>query len=349
MRQLLLVCLLTIAGTAACKPNQGAEKKAEDKSAESAAKEEGAAKGEGEKGKEGEEAKTVCDSYADALCDKVGEKGPDCQAVRTVSKLLPDDLCKAGMEEKAMAATLAKVELARKDCTDLATKLCTDLGDETESCKMVREQTPNFPPQRCTTMMERYDEVLADLKKREEANKPLDEEKQATISKDALATFGPTDSKVTIVEFSDFQCPFCSRAADAVTEIKKKYGDKVHFVFRQFPLSFHKDAHLAAQAALAAGEQGKFWEYHDKLFENQRALSREDLEKYAKELKLDLAKFKKALDKGEYKDEVDADLKLGETVAVSGTPTMFLNGKRISNPTDTAAVSKAIDEALKAN
>ena len=114
-------------------------------------------------------------------------------------------------------------------------------------------------------------------------------------------------------------------------------------------LSFHPDAHLASQASLAAAEQGKFWEYHDKLFENQQQLKREHLEKYAKELDLDMSKFKKALDSGEFKDEVDADVKLGEEVAVSGTPTMFLNGKRVSNPTSADVISKEIDEALSKN
>ncbi len=131
--------------------------------------------------------------------------------------------------------------------------------------------------------------------------------------------------------------------------MKEKYPN-VRFVFRQFPLSFHKNAHLAAQAAAAAGEQGKFWEYHDLLFKNQKALTRPDLEKYAKELNLNMAKFNKALDEKTHAASVDADMKLGGTVAVQGTPTMFVNGKRVANPTNAAVVSKDIDAALaKAN
>ncbi|MET0286302.1 MAG: thioredoxin domain-containing protein, partial [Polyangiales bacterium] len=154
-------------------------------------------------------------------------------------------------------------------------------------------------------------------------------------------------SKVTIVEFSDFQCPFCSRAADATHKVKEKYGDKVRFVFRQFPLSFHKDAHTAAEASLAANAQGKFWEYHDKLFANQQKLDRASLDGYAKELGLNVEKFKKSLDSKEFGAAVDGELKMGEEVAVQGTPTMFLNGARIADPTNFDAISAQIEEALK--
>jgi protein-disulfide isomerase len=162
-----------------------------------------------------------------------------------------------------------------------------------------------------------------------------------------IPAFGPADAKVTIVEFSDFQCPFCSRAATAVHTVKEKYSDKVRFVFRQFPLSFHQNAHLSAEAALAANAQGKFWEFHDKAFANQQKLDRASLEGYAKDIGLNVAEFKKALDDKTYAPTVDAELKLGEEVAVDGTPTMFLNGKRVSNPSDTTELSKEIDEALK--
>ena len=333
MLRMLAVSLLLLASTAACNQKQGAAKKEADKAAE------------GDKAaKAGEKPKSDCDKYAEAICEKVGDTSPDCGAIKQVANIMAPAACKAGMGD--LAFTEKQVAEARKSCTDLANKLCGDLGEETESCKMVRDQTPKFPPQRCSMMMDKYADVLADLKKREEANKPLTDEKQASLIENAVATFGPTDAKVKIIEFSDFQCPFCSRAANSVTEIKKKYGDKVQFVFRQFPLSFHKQAHLAAEASMEAAEQGKFWEFHDKMFEHQRELEREKLEGYAKDVGLDLAKFKKALDSGAHKEAVDSDLKLGEEVAVTGTPTMFLNGKRVSNPTDVAALSKAIDEAL---
>src|SRR4029078_9380855 len=130
--------------------------------------------------------------------------------------------------------------------------------------------------------------------------------KVAEIAKSDAPAFGPDASPVTIVEFSDFQCPFCSRAASVVTQLKGKYGDKVHFVFRQFPLSFHKQAHLAAEASLAAHAQGKFWEYHDKLFADQTKLDRPALEATAKSVGLDVNAFKKALDANTFAPAVDA-------------------------------------------
>lgn len=110
----------------------------------------------------------------------------------------------------------------------------------------------------------------------------------------------------------------------------KKYPGKVRVVFKHFPLSFHKKAHLASQAALAAGAQGKFWEYHDMVFGNQSKLKRKDLDGYAKKLKLDMKKFKAALDKKKYAAAVDKDLEIGKGVKVQGTPTSFVNGRKVN-------------------
>src|SRR5262249_38777125 len=113
---------------------------------------------------------------------------------------------------------------------------------------------------------------------------------------------GPKSAPVQIVEFSDFQCPFCSRVVPTVKQIEEKYGNKVHFAFRNYPLPFHQNAQIAAEAAAAANAQGKFWQMHDKMFANQQALDRASLEKYASEIGLDVAKFKSDLDGGKYKD-----------------------------------------------
>src|SRR6185369_13711414 len=155
------------------------------------------------------------------------------------------------------------------------------------------------------------------------ANKPLAPELQASIAKGNAGAFGPADAKVTVVEFSDFQCPYCSRAATAVDQVKEKYGTRVRFVFRQFPLPMHENARGAAEAALAANAQGKFWQFHDKAFQNQGKLTRDGLEGIAKDAGLDVPAFKKALDSKTFAADVDADVKLGESVAVNGTPTMF--------------------------
>jgi protein-disulfide isomerase len=158
---------------------------------------------------------------------------------------------------------------------------------------------------------------------------------------------GPASAPVTVIAFSDFQCPFCSRAVPTLKEVEEKYPGKVRIAFKQLPLPFHDKAHLAAEAALAANEQGKFWQMHDKLFANQQALDRASLEKYAQELGLNMTKFKAALDSGKFKDKVDAEAKEGAAVGASGTPTFFINGTKLVGAQPFDAFKTAIDKELK--
>jgi protein-disulfide isomerase len=163
-------------------------------------------------------------------------------------------------------------------------------------------------------------------------------------------SFGPQHAKVTIVEWSDFECPFCGRVGPTLKQIKDTYGKDVKVVFRHQPLPFHPNAKLAAEASMAAHEQGKFWEYHDKLFSNQKALTRPDLEKYAQELKLDMGKFKQALDTGKFRAKVEADSAAGNSVGANGTPTFFINGRQFVGAQPFENFKTAIDEELgKAN
>jgi protein-disulfide isomerase len=158
---------------------------------------------------------------------------------------------------------------------------------------------------------------------------------------------GPAGAKVTVVAFSDFQCPFCSRAVPVMKQIEDEYKGKVKIAFKQLPLPFHDKAHLAAEAALAANEQGKFWQMHDKLFANQQALDRPNLEKYAEELGLNMTKFKAALDSGKFKDKVDSDAKEGAAVGATGTPTFFINGTKVVGAQPFDAFKTVIDTELK--
>jgi protein-disulfide isomerase len=288
-----------------------------------------------------------CTAFKKAICDKAGTDSQHCLAMGDLVDVFPPAVCAAGLGSlPALTATLAT---EMKPCNELVERLCKDLGSETDSCKMVRVRTPSFPPKQCKEMVAQYPSVLAELQKQEDKTKPLDTAKQASILAGARSTFGHPDSKVKLVEFSDFECPFCAKATTAIDTLRQKYGDKVYFVFRQFPLEFHADAHLAAEASLAAGAQGKFWEFHDKMFGNQSAIKRADLEKYAKEVGLDVAKFKSALDTGAYKAAVDEELALGKTVHVEGTPTLFLNGKTVPNISDVPALTAAIDAQLAQN
>jgi len=286
----------------------------------------------------------ACDAYVKAVCAAVGEKTSTCDIMGKAAKLLPPKACEAALTDIDFTKQLH--DATRKSCNEMMEKICADLGPETKTCEMVRTQTKSVPAERCEMMLKQYPQVIAELKKREAANKPLGKEQQDLIAGDSPCSFGKIGAKVSIVEFSDFQCPYCSKAADVVAQIKKKYGNKIRMVFRHFPLGFHKDAHLASQASIAAAAQGKFFEYHDLVFANQKKIKREDLDGHAKKLGLDMTKFKKALDKKTYAKAVDADIEMGKKVTVKGTPTMFINGERVQNPTDFAAISKNIDKIL---
>jgi protein-disulfide isomerase len=157
---------------------------------------------------------------------------------------------------------------------------------------------------------------------------------------------GNKNAVITIVEFSEFQCPFCSRVNPTVQQILDTYGDKVKVVFKHNPLSFHQDAPLASEAALAAGEQGKFWEMHDMLFKNQRALKRENLEQYAQELGLNMDKFKKSLDSGVHKAQIEADVAQARALGATGTPSFFINGRKVRGAQPFERFKAVIDEEL---
>ncbi|MEE8380470.1 MAG: thioredoxin domain-containing protein [Thermodesulfobacteriota bacterium] len=157
---------------------------------------------------------------------------------------------------------------------------------------------------------------------------------------------GPEDAKVTIIEFTDFQCPFCSRVQPTLKKILEKYPQDVRKVFKQHPLTFHKDAPLAAEASLAAGAQGKFWEMKEILFNNQKKLKEENLVEYAQNLGLDIEKFKADLRDHTYKEQVDRESKQAVTLGATGTPAFFVNGRYLSGAKPLDAFVKVIDEEL---
>lgn len=287
---------------------------------------------------------SACSEYSEKVCAKAGAESAACSSFKQAAELMAPAACTAGLKE--IAVTLDKLAAQRGECDKLTKTLCEAIGPTTKTCQMVTTQTANFPPAQCKEMAAHLPEVIADLKRMEAANQPLSAELQLAIAANTAPAFGPENASVKVVEFSDFECPFCSRAANVVHELKQKYGDKIRFVFRQYPLPMHANAHGAAEAALAAEAQGKFWEYHDVLFANQRSLDQEALEGHAKTAGLNLAQFKQALAGDKLKAQVAADLKLGEQAVVQGTPTMFINGKRVENPTDFAAVASMIDAAL---
>ena len=169
------------------------------------------------------------------------------------------------------------------------------------------------------------------------------------VSVDDDPSWGPEDAPVTIVEFSDFQCPFCSRFfSQTYPQIKQEYEGQVRFVYRDFPLtSLHENAQKAAEASECANEQGKFWDYHDMLFNNQAALDVASLKGYASQLGLDSTAFDQCLDSGKYTEEVQKDYQEGVSYGVTGTPAFFINGVSLIGAQPYANFKAAIDAALQ--
>lgn len=157
---------------------------------------------------------------------------------------------------------------------------------------------------------------------------------------------GPDGALVKIIEFSDYQCPFCQRARATVKQIIDTYGDKVQYVFRDFPLSFHDNAFKAHEAAHCAGEQGKYWEMNDLLFQSQSQLGVDDLKKYAQKLGLKAEQFNSCLDQGKFAARVRKDQSEGQSAGVSGTPAFFVNGIPLSGARPFEQFKKLIDDEL---
>ncbi|MGB0454454.1 MAG: DsbA family protein [Bacteriovoracaceae bacterium] len=156
---------------------------------------------------------------------------------------------------------------------------------------------------------------------------------------------GDATAKVTLVEFSDFQCPYCAKGAKIIDDLKKKYGKKLKIVFKHFPLHFHKDAKLAAEASLCAHEQKPeaFWKMHDEMFADQAGLKINGLKAKAKKIGLKMPQFNKCLESGTYRAQVEEDMKDGEAAGVRSTPTFYVNGKMINGAQPVEVFSEIID------
>jgi protein-disulfide isomerase/copper chaperone CopZ len=182
-------------------------------------------------------------------------------------------------------------------------------------------------------------------------NPPSQDNTQPTIQTFEITTkdhvIGDFNAPITLVEFSDFECPFCARHYSTLKRILEEYKGKVRLVYKHFPLRFHPNAQKAAEASECAGEQGKFWEYHDKLFENfQNGYSLEKFKLWAKELGLDTTKFNDCLDSGKYAQKVKDDYQEGLQKGVSGTPSVFVNGELIVGAVPYEVLKQKIDSLL---
>ena len=188
--------------------------------------------------------------------------------------------------------------------------------------------------------------IRADLKKLATEPPPvLDDPVKISTTGDPVR--GPANARVTLVEFSDFQCPYCSKAVSETKAVMRQFPNDVKLIFKQFPLDDHAQAEFGAEAALAAQAQGKFWEMHDLLYAGYPNLSRATVMGYAQKLGLDMKRFAAEVDTHKYKERVTSEEQQGEDAGVGGTPTFFINGKKLNDTFNVATVAPLIRSELK--
>ncbi|HVW83040.1 MAG TPA: thioredoxin domain-containing protein [Bryobacteraceae bacterium] len=187
--------------------------------------------------------------------------------------------------------------------------------------------------------------VKADLKRIAGEPPPLFDD-PVKISTAGDPVRGPEKARLTIVEFSDFQCPYCSKAVGETKEVLRQFPNDVRLVFKQFPLDSHSQAEFGAEVALAAQTQGKFWEMHDLLYAGFPDISRNRVMAYARQLKLDMKRFTSELDSHKYRARVLAEEKEGEDAGVAGTPSFYFNGKKYNGQFDVASVVPLVKKEL---
>lgn len=204
-------------------------------------------------------------------------------------------------------------------------------------------------PIRSLLIQERMDvarrSFVESLKERTEVTVTL-EPPRVEVADGGRPARGTATAPVEVIEFSDFQCPFCQRANPVVEQVLKTYGDKIKFVYRHYPLPNHPNARPAAEAAACAQVQGKFWEYHDRLFANPAKLADADLKAHAAAIGLDASAFNNCFDNHQQQPGVDADIAAADAAGVTGTPAFFVNGRAIEGAQPFEAFQRIIDEEL---
>ncbi len=190
-----------------------------------------------------------------------------------------------------------------------------------------------------------YQSFVVQLRSKAAVRISLEPPRQKVAAADGAAR-GPANAPIELIEFSDFQCPYCFNANPTVQHVLSAYGDRIRFVYRHYPLPSHPNARPAAEASQCAAEQGQFWQYHDRLFADQGKLADDDLKQSAAALGLDAGRFNACFDSHKYKARVEADMQAGNEAGVNGTPAFFINGRMLSGAQPFDEFKRVIDEEL---
>ncbi len=194
--------------------------------------------------------------------------------------------------------------------------------------------------------MDKLEKLVVASGKKSRKGPPIDYNKVHNIKIDNSPFRGPKDAKVVLVEYSDLQCPYSKKAKPLINDLLKAFPNDLMHVWKNFPLGFHKQAKAGAKACMAAGNQGKFWEMQELAFKNSKKLEDNDLKKYAKKIGLDLAQFEKDFEGEQLGKQIQNDMIEAKKIMVRGTPTLFINGKRVKTRTFDA-MKKNIEDSLK--
>ncbi|HUK66053.1 MAG TPA: thioredoxin domain-containing protein [Anaeromyxobacteraceae bacterium] len=276
----------------------------------------------------------------------------DAQTFDMRKQTLDQMLIRRLIEQKAKEENITAEALFKREVVDKAKKPTDDEMKKFYDEQAAKQQLPPF--EQVKDQIAQYlekpamlaaQQAFADQLKKDYAVEVALKPPRLEVAAEGPARGAP-GARVTIVEFSDYQCPYCSRAEETVKEVMKAYDGKIRLVYRDYPLPFHPQAQKAAEAAHCAGDQGKYWEMHEKLFANQQALEPPALKGYAKDLGLDQGKFDKCLDAGEKASLVETNRKAGEKVGVTGTPAFFINGYLLSGAQPIGEFKSIIDSEL---
>ena len=280
-------------------------------------------------------------------------KDLDRQRHQLIERALNGQVDQALLQAEADSRGIAVNELVRTEINDKAPAVTEA---EIDAYYEQRKQQINKPKEEVAVQIEnalksqksraRRSEFLRELRGEHKVESFFGPMRIEVASAENAPAFGPEDAPVTLIEFSDFQCPYCNRLVPTIDQVKQEYGDKVRIEFRQFPLErIHPAARVAAEGSLCAADEGKFWEMHDAMFADFRNLSEDRVLEIGSEIGLG-DQFAACVREGRHADRVTADLKAGRDAGVTGTPAMFINGRFISGAVGFDRLSAMIEEEL---